>query len=54
MEEPLNIDQLPCDLIVNGVPFQSVKIRYVSDSADNFQLVLTDPISWGVCPALRV
>ena len=54
MEEPLNIDQIPCDLIVNGVPFQSVQIRYVPDSADNFQLVVTDPILGVVCPALRV
>lgn len=44
MEEPLDIDQLPCDLMVNGVPFRSVQIRYVTDSADDFQLVLTHPI----------
>ena len=53
MEEPLNIDELRCDLMVNGVSFQSVQIRDVPDSADNFQLVITDPIL-GVCPALRV
>jgi len=44
MEEPLNIDELPCDLMVNGLRFQAVHIRYVPDSADNFQLVLSDPI----------
>lgn len=44
MEEPLNIDQIPCDLIVNGVSFPSVQIRYVPNSTDNFQLVVTDPI----------
>ena len=28
-EEPLNIDALPCDLMVNGVPFRAVQIRNV-------------------------
>ncbi len=44
MEEPLNIGELPCELMVNGLPFRSVQIRYVPDSADNFQLAVTDPI----------
>ena len=44
MEEPQNFDQMPCELMVNGVSFQAVQIRYVPDSVDNFQLVVTDPI----------
>ena len=47
MEYPLNIDELPCDLMINGLPFQSLHIRYVPNSADNFQLVLTHPVAQG-------
>jgi hypothetical protein len=44
MEKPRNIDELPCDLMVNGVPFQSVQIHCFSNSADHFQLVIAHPI----------
>jgi len=43
MEEPLGIDELHCELMVNGMPVRSVQIRCVPDSTDNFQLVITHP-----------
>lgn len=42
MPEPLKIDDLPFELMVNGLPVQSVHFRYVPDS-DDFQIVITDP-----------
>ena len=44
MNGPQNINELPCELLVNGVPFQSVQIRCVPDSSHHFQLVIVHPI----------
>ena len=42
MEEPTRIDELPFELLVNGISVQSVQIRSVPAS-DDFQILMTDP-----------
>jgi hypothetical protein len=41
MLEPLKIDELPCELMVNGIPVQSVHIRWLPASADDFHVLMT-------------
>lgn len=43
MPEILKIDELPYGLRVNGALIESVLLRSVNDSADVFQVVITDP-----------
>ena len=43
MPEPFRVDELPCKLMVNGIPVQSVHIRCVPGSADDFQVLIDDP-----------
>jgi hypothetical protein len=42
MEEPTRIDELPFELLVNGISVRSVQIRSVPAS-DDFQILMTDP-----------
>jgi hypothetical protein len=42
MEEPTRIDELPFELLVNGISVRSVHIRSVPAS-DDFQILMTDP-----------
>jgi hypothetical protein len=41
MLEPLKIDELPCELMVNGIPVQSVHIRWLPASADDSHVLMT-------------
>lgn len=41
--EPIKIDELPWELRINGILLRSVQIRWASDSAEDFQLVITHP-----------
>jgi hypothetical protein len=43
MPELLKIDELPYALRVNGILVESVLLRRANDSADVFQVVITDP-----------
>jgi len=43
MPEPFEIDEMPYELKVNGLPVRSVHIRRVHYSVDDFQVVITDP-----------
>jgi len=42
MEEPTRIDELPFELLVNGIPVRSVDVR-CAPASDDFQVLLTDP-----------
>ena len=44
MSEPLKIDELPWKLKVNGIPVRAVQIHCVPDSADDFQVLMIDPL----------
>ncbi len=37
-------DEFPCELLVNGGPIRSVRIRQGDESAGDFDVVVTDPI----------
>ncbi|MGC2450124.1 MAG: hypothetical protein WA477_20910 [Candidatus Sulfotelmatobacter sp.] len=37
-------DEFPCELLVNGVPIHSVRIRQGAGSADDLDVVVTDPV----------
>jgi hypothetical protein len=37
-------DEFPCELLVNGVPVQSVRIRQGTESGDDLDVVVTDPV----------
>lgn len=41
--EPLEINELPCELLVNRTAVQSVHIRWVLGASDDFEIVMTDP-----------
>jgi hypothetical protein len=43
MPEPFEIDEMPYELKVNGLPVRSVHIRRARHSVDDFQVVITDP-----------
>jgi hypothetical protein len=43
MPELLRIDELPCELMINGIPVRSVHIRCAPDSPEDFQILITDP-----------
>ncbi len=43
MPELLRIDELPYALRVNGLLVESVLLRYAHGTADDFQIVITDP-----------
>jgi len=42
MEEPTRIDELPFELLINGISVRSLQIRSVPAS-DDFQIFMTDP-----------
>lgn len=42
MEEPTRIDELPVELLVNGISVRSVQIRS-APASDDFQILMTDP-----------
>jgi hypothetical protein len=42
MEEPTRIDELPFELLVNGIPVRSVDVR-CAPASDDFQVLMTDP-----------
>jgi hypothetical protein len=44
MPEPSEVGAVSCDVIVNGVLFRSVNIRNRSDTCDDFDVVVTDPM----------
>jgi hypothetical protein len=44
MPEHSNVDEVPCNLIVNGVPFRSVSIRNGPDNPDDFDVVVCERV----------
>jgi hypothetical protein len=49
LPKPFMDDELPCKLIVNGIPVQTVHIRCFSDSVDDFQVLIDDPQIGSIC-----
>jgi hypothetical protein len=49
LPEPFMDHELPCTLMVNGIPVQSVHIRRVSDLSDGFQVSFDDPRIGLIC-----
>jgi hypothetical protein len=37
-------DDFRCELLLNGVPIQSLRVRQIGDSVDDFDLVVTDSV----------
>jgi hypothetical protein len=44
MPEPSELGVMPCNLIVNGVPFGSLSVRNRPDDSDDFDVVVTEPM----------
>ncbi len=44
MNEHLQPDEIPCDVLINGVPFRSVHMRNRSAYPHNFDVVVTEPM----------
>jgi len=42
-------DELQCELMVNGIQVQSVRVRCASDSSDVFQVLIDDPQIGSIC-----
>jgi len=38
------LHEFPCELLLNGVPIRSVRVRQIADSVDDFDVIVTDPI----------
>jgi len=49
LPEPFMDHELPCKLMVNGIPVRSVHIRCVSDLSDGFQVSFDDPQIGSIC-----
>jgi hypothetical protein len=43
MPEPSELVDLPCDMVLNGIPMRSVQIRNSRDSHEDFEILVTDP-----------
>jgi hypothetical protein len=43
MARSSELDDVPCDIKVNGSPFRSVNVRNVPDHPDDFDVLVTDP-----------
>jgi hypothetical protein len=37
-------DEFPCELLLNGVPVQSVRIRQGTESASDFEILVNEPV----------
>jgi hypothetical protein len=44
MSDTFALDELSCELLVNGVSIRTVKIRQDDESASDFDVVVTDPV----------
>lgn len=44
MSDAFTLDDFPCELLLNGVPVRSVKIRQTAKSGGNSEVVVTDPL----------
>ena len=49
LPEPFMDHELPCKLMVNGIPVQSVHIRCGFDSSDGFRVLFDDPQIGSIC-----
>ncbi len=43
LSEPFRVDDVPCTLLVNGILVRSVQTQRVTDTTDDFQVVIEDP-----------
>jgi hypothetical protein len=43
MDDSLNINEVKCDLLLNGIPIRTVQIRNVPEFHEDFEIVVTDP-----------
>jgi hypothetical protein len=44
MDDSSAIDDFPCELLLNGVPVQSVRIRHTAEPAGDFDVVVADTV----------
>jgi hypothetical protein len=44
MPDSSALDDVPCDLSLNGLPLHSVRVRQTGDCADDFDVIVTDPV----------